>query len=92
MMLPFATVSFCMKFYACQMQLKVNKSQKLFFTPRTCSESCLHPYSCAASPDGHYNHLLFWAFCKEVSDVFVLTNEPVISCPDNHFTASFRIL
>lgn len=74
MLLPFAIVSFSMKFCACQMQLEVNKSQNLIFTCRTCSESCLHPYSqhsCAASPDGLYSHLLVLAFCKEVSDIFL---------------------
>lgn len=72
-MLPFAAVSFSMKLCACQMQLEVNKSRNLTFTPRTCSESCLHPYSqhsCAASPDGCYSHLLVLAFCEKVSDIF----------------------
>lgn len=73
-MLPFATVSFSVKFCACQMQLEVNKTCNLIFTPRTCSESCLHPHSqhsCAASPDDRYSHLLVLAFSEEVSDFFV---------------------
>lgn len=55
------------------MQLEVNKSWNLIFTPRTRSESCLHPYSqhsCTAAPDSCYSHLLVLACCEEVSDIF----------------------